>query len=504
MLAGLEDMAADLAQYPYGCVEQTSSGLLPLAALGGLQRAGFLTTDVDSHVAAGIARLRSMQVDGGGLGYWPGARHPNAWGTAYALWVLEQLRANGHEVPASLRTGMRDWLADRVGLQRAPADDADAEVDPDEAVTERFDDLTAVIAVQALVAAGERPTAALAQLHERRHALPVFARALLLLAAHEADSRSTIARELRDELLRQIDERQGVASVGPGETFYDEVFDSQTRTEAMVLLALLRTAPADPRVEKLMRNLSQLRVSGHIANTQERAYALLAFADWARRNEPNAADLHAELWVGERPVRDVALRGRAAGAAVRRGELQVAPRGDVGRVTMRRSGEGRMYWRVGMTWTPKDAGRRPSAHGIALERTLRDERGAVRDDSLQAGELVAMDVTIRVDAATRWIAVDLPLPPGLETVDITLGKGQRARRLAGGRGGWVSHEELRRDRAVLFADALGPGTHETTVFLRATTPGRYEMPPAVAHAMYTPEIRGHTTRTSVRIAAPPK
>ncbi len=500
MLAGLDDMAEGLAQYPYGCVEQTSSGLLPLAALAGLSRAGYLSTNVDAHVASGIARLRAMQVDGGGLAYWPGGSHPHAWGTAWALYVLEQLRANGHAVPESLRAGMRDWLATRVGLRRTSAADDEDDAEPEE--VERFDDLTAVMAVQALVAAGERPTAAITALHERRSELPVFARALLLLAEHESSPETKSTSELRDELLAQLDERQGVASVRPGDTYYDELFDTQTRTEAMVLLALLRAAPDDPRVEKLTRNLGQLRASGRIANTQERAYSLLALAEYARTREPDAADLAADVWIGARPVTDVELRGRTAPAVERTARVVAPATGEVGRVTLRREGKGRLYWRVGMQWTPKHAGKRPSAHGIAVERTLRTRAGAVGESSIRAGELVALDVTIRLDAATRYVAVDLPLPPGLEAVDDTIGAGGRARVLTGGRGHWVSHQELRRDRAVVFADALGPGTHHTTVFLRATTPGRYAIPPAVAHAMYLPEIRGHSAETSVVVASP--
>jgi len=140
--------------------------------------------------------------------------------------------------------------------------------------------------------------------------------------------------------------------------------------------------------------------------------------------------------------------------------------------------------------------------GSGRRTTVSTRAGGVGESAIRAGELVALDVTIRVDAAARYVALDLPLPPGLEAVDDTIGSGRRARVLTGGRGAWVSHQELRRDRAVVFADALAPGTHRTTVFLRATTPGRYAIPPAVAHAMYMPEIRGHTAESTVVVAAP--
>lgn len=491
MLSGLQDLARDLVKYPYGCVEQTSSTMIPLAALSSLASQGFLEVDVGDHIAHGIARLQSMQVGNRGLGYWPGARHVHVWGTAYALWVLEQVRAAGYEVPASLRSNLRDELMLQLGMDesgastRASDDDGPA-----------IDDVAASMAVHALASAGAEPTALVEALFARRDHLPSFARALLLLAAHELAPRSTTTHTLATELLADIDERQGTASVRHEALRFDEFFDSPTRTDALVLLALGRTRPDDPAVEKLARGLIQLRAAGGLGNTQERAYALVALAEYAARREPQAADLTAEVWMGTRASAPVELVGRTAPPVHRSGTVTLDGRDD--RVTVRRKGRGRMYWRVGMTWTPKDADLQPRADGIVLARSLR----TAGSTTIAAGDLVAMDVTVTVDHTRRYVAIDVPLPPGLETVDETLGAGRRARVLPGARARWVSHQELRRDRAVLFADVLNTGRHTTTVFLRATTPGTFAMPAAVAHAMYSPEIRGHTARTRVEVVRP--
>lgn len=501
MLAGLETMARDLAQYPYGCVEQTSSGLLPLVALRGLSHQGFLDVSVDEHVEVGIARLRSMQVGGRGLGYWPGAHTVHVWGTAYALWVLEQLRAEGHAVPEALRTGMRDELRARLGL--ALAEDADAPRPPSsEALWDRLDvdAVAATMAVQALVAAGDRPTALVGALFEHRAELPTFAKALLLMAAHRLAPKAASTRTLLDELRGEVDAREGTATVRPGTTRYDEYFDSGARTDAMVLLALVEATPDDELVEKLARGLGELRAQGEIGNTQERAYALLALSRYARAREKVVPSLVAEAWIGAQPSKPGQLEGRKAAAIHRSGRVTAGATKTEPRVTVRREGKGRLYWRVGMSWTPPDAGKSSDAHGIAIERSLRTSKTDLVD-RVVAGELVALDVTITVDRRQRYVAIDLPLPPGLEAVDDTLGSGARARVLPSKGGGWVSHRELRRDRAVLFADMLAPGKHTATVFLRATTPGSFRMPAAVAHAMYAPERRGHTADADVEVAA---
>jgi hypothetical protein len=486
MLGDLQSMARDLVEYPYGCVEQTSSGLLPLAALAGLSHQGYLDVDVREHIDVGIARLRSMQVDGRGLGYWPGARTVHVYGTAYALWVLETLKASGHEVPASLRTGMRDELLARIG-ESATADT------PEEI---GLDDVAATMAVHALVTAGAKPTKTIERLFLARDELPTFARALLLLAAHPIDPKGAIATSLAKELFAQIDERQGTASVRSSGSYYDEYFDSSARTHALVMLALVRVAPDDPRLEKLARGLGVARGEGRIANTQERAYTMLALAEYARRREKDVPDMSTRVWLGEQSTPSAVLRGRTPKPVLRSGTVEMSS--EEPKVTLARAGKGRLYYRVGMSWTPNDAGRVPVTNGFAIERSLRTTDG--KGTAIAAGDLVAMDVVVTVDRSQRYVAIEVPLPPGLEAVDTSLGKGGRARVIAGGRGGWVSHEELRRDKAVIFADLLSPGEHRTTVFLRAIAAGTYDMPPAVVHAMYMPELNGNTARAKVEVA----
>ncbi len=486
MLGDLQSIARDLVRYPYGCVEQTTSGLLPLVALRDLGAQGYLDVDVREHIDVGIARLRSMQVDGGGLAYWPGGRQAHLWGSAYALWVLEALADAGHEVPASLRNGLRDDLSRRIGTAEG-----------EDTAIAGLDDVAATMVVQALVAAGARPTATIERLFLARKALPTFARALLLMSAHAVDPSGAAATTLFTELRAQLDERAGAAFVRRDHTQYGEYFDSPARTDAMVMLALQRVAPDDTVIEKLARGLMIHRGDAAIANTQERAYTMLALAEFARHREKDVPKLGATVWMAGARTAAATLEGRSA-APVHR--TAAVPIGDTEpRITIERRGKGRLYYRVGMSWTDADAGKTAGQHGFAISRALRTT--ADKDATIAAGDLVAMDVVVTVDRMQRYVAIDVPLPPGLEAVDTSLGKGGRARVISGSQGWWVSHQELRRDRAVIFADALRPGEHRTTIFLRAIAAGSYEMHPAEVHAMYTPELRGNTARHRVDVAA---
>lgn len=394
----------------------------------------------------GVTRLRSMQTREGGLGYWPDDEQPHAYATAYATWVLLQLRDAGYAVPPAFLEDLQKYLAGEVSLWSS-------------------------------------------------HGTP-----------RVGDERVTT---LANELLDGLDEREGFAHVRDRGGWLGAFFDSGPRTEAMVLLALLHAVPEDRRVAKLARGLMSLHRAGALRNTQERAYALLALAEYARRFEAVVPAFDTGVWVDTEFAGTERFEGRRAevqAVSLPLPWLPDAAPSPAGtdpfdsRVTLRRRGEGRMYWRVAMRWMPDEATVTPHAAGITVERSLRTTAGPLAEgDTLARGELVALDLTLTTNDTLDYVAVDVPLPAGLEAVDTSIGKGRRAMVLSGHRGGWVSHTELRAERALVFADRLAPGEHQHTVYLRAVVPGESVMPPSRAEAMYYPEVQGHTAARTVRV-----
>jgi uncharacterized protein YfaS (alpha-2-macroglobulin family) len=492
LLGGLEDAVAYLVQYPYGCLEQTSSSLLPLIPLGRLGKDYPLGIDnVDAYVDAGIARLRSMQLPGGGFSYWPGGTEPAPYPSAYANWVLHQAQAAGYRVPASMLDEADRYVLGLLAHWQTVTgpslgDDIEAAL---------------ILATVSGRVAGLEPS--LANLYERRRRLPVFSQAMLLLALYGENVNDPRLVELAGELKSVVDEREAVAKVEVTQrwTWY---WDSSVRSSALVLMAMLRVDAEHPIVPKLTRGLLESRRGGRWSNTQENAYALLALAEYASVYEATEPRFDGRVWLGNAKLASVHVEGRAFAFqdafTPMKELLAVADQADE-RLILERAGQGRMYYRVGLEWASTATNKPAKAEGIELTRTLRDQNGAVADDqAVDSGSLLAIDVQIEIPAALDHVAIEIPLPAGLEAVDLELGKGTAAMKLSGSRGWWVSHQELRRDRAIVFADHLQPGVHVTTVFLRATTPGEYVMPAGHAEMMYYPEVYGRTTarRLTVR------
>lgn len=89
-----------LIRYPHGCVEQTTSSVLPQLYLAELlDLPSYRKQEIDKNIRAGIKRLKRFQNGDGGLGYWPGATTNNEWGTNYAGRFLVEARKKGYRVP---------------------------------------------------------------------------------------------------------------------------------------------------------------------------------------------------------------------------------------------------------------------------------------------------------------------------------------------------------------------------------------------------------------------
>lgn len=502
LLGDLKGAVQALIEYPYGCLEQTTSRLIPLAALPELAKLfPGLYPDAAQQVQVGVLRLTSMQVAGGGFAYWPGGTQAHVYATAYATWALHQLKQAGYAVPSELITGAADFLDKTL----APPDAA--ETTGRRSYDEPLARIRRAMAVHALAELGRKPVAAIDDLFLHRAELPVFSQAMLVLALHAAAPADSRIATLTDELVGRIAELPGSARVRESVRYrLDVLFHSDARSDALVLWALLHVRPDHAAIPKLVRGLLGQRSATAWRNTQENAYSLLALAAYGKRFEATAPRLHLDAWLGRSwfgaaDLSDRAARPQLLSLPMPR-MLSAAEHGDAGPLLLRREGEGRLYYRVGLSWAPAATELPARSQGLRIERSLRTQAGALALDGKAAvaiGEPVAIDLEIENRGFLSYVAIDVPLPAGLEGVQRSLGRGQASVMLSGSRGVFVSHEELRPDRVVVFADDLPPGKHRHTLYVRPTTPGRFSLPPARAEAMYEPEVYGRSVGTRLTV-----
>jgi uncharacterized protein YfaS (alpha-2-macroglobulin family) len=264
---------------------------------------------------------------------------------------------------------------------------------------------------------------------------------------------------------------------------------SSARATAMTLAAYLEIAPEDELVQPLLRGLDGARdIAGRWGSTQDNLWALIAFADYARR--ASAGTTTVTVMSGRRTLGTETLTGGAAAivrvplTAIEGGELAVKASGPV-------------HYRARVTEVTRDGGA-AVASGFVVKREYLGSDGKAKT-TFRAGELVKVQLTVATLTSRRWVAMVDPLPAGFEAVNPKLASG------GGARGGsplpwnWA-HQELKDDQVRWFADWMSAGTTVMTYQVRATIDGSFLAGPTTIEAMYEPATMGRSAATLVTVS----
>jgi hypothetical protein len=181
--------------------------------------------------------------------------------------------------------------------------------------------------------------------------------------------------------------------------------------------------------------------------------------------------------------------------------------GETRLLTLSKEGAGRLYYRLGLRYAPSDLELEPLDMGFVVQRSYEgvDNPEDVYQDAegawhIKAGARVRVRLSMVADNRRYHVALVDPLPAGLEIVNPALavtGSAPADPTSPEYRSGWwwwtwFEHQNLRDERAEAFTSLLWEGVYEYTYIARATTPGRFVVPPAKAEEMYSPEVFGRS------------
>ncbi len=482
-----------LREYPYGCVEQTCSRLLPhlvwqrvvgqAAGRGGYRDAGqHLAGD---EAAGALTRLLAMQNGDGGFGWWPAGRS-DVWMTAYLLFSF----SIAQRPPAPELAAAGRFL--RANLLNADnPDDADA------------------FAAFALAWVGEAFDARVFEvLLPRWGNLSLTEQAKLCLplrAARHPEARSRVG-EVRRRLVR------GAKKIVKKIDAVDDPEQTQwfvpraTEAIAFFMLALLHEGgepgggepdALDEHGEALGLLASFLLVHRTGAlwhSTRDTALAVLALLAreerLARGAEP--ASLRIEVNGRERLATELGGLDRPAPQLMLRDDALVDGENALEFVVegpdARAAGQPRHY-SVELSYYATEDEIAASEEGLRVERDywLLDDKGG-RLRRLQSGDKVAVGQKMRVvfgvraTRPRRYLLLEDPKLAGCEPLATKSGPEVCA--------GRCDHVELRADRTAIFLSTLGEAAEELSYDVEAQTPGVFTAMPARIETMYDSECAG--------------
>ncbi len=467
---------AYLLRYPYGCLEQTSSGVLPLIHLAPLLAASGPTDvaqgDPAALIRAGVLRIASMQQNDGSFAMWPQSTMRADWTSVYATHVLAEARHAGFEVPAETMTAALDHL--RARLDKAPP------LEAGDATLSRAwldDGELRAYACHILALAGKPAEGWNARLAELAPRLSYPARLHAALALnHAGKPREALA------LLR------AAGLPAPRPRTLDTLYGSAARDLALALTAWLDIEPAAPETADAARRLIEQGPKGEWGTTQDNAWALFALGLRAARlpakPEPFTATFTAP---GEKAVRPV-THEKSLYWRLPAGTSWSEP------VSLVNQGTGAMPYSIMMEYVPAqppapDANAAPQM--IVVERTLLNEKGEELPASAahQQGDRVVVRLHLDPrDRAMDQVVITELLPAGLELENPNIAAAQELSWIPKNAG--AGHRtEMRDDRLLVFSTSFKE-PFDLYYTARAVTPGRYVWPGARAEAMYDPALSG--------------
>ena len=532
-LGGFDENFDQLVDYPYGCLEQEASRLVPFVALRELSGrfgipwkeaastwidrealATWGSTDPDDVVRGTIRRIERLQNHDGGYRYWASSPCSSHYASTWAVWALARAKEVGYPVDAKGLEKGQAYLADVVAAGQCESCGWGCGATGTE---------TRVMALWTLARTGKPRPSYYPALYRERQKMPLFSKALLADAMFVGGGDRAQARALLDEVLTHAKESAG--SLHFEETdprTYAAYWSSDVRTTAIILGTLVAIAPDHPWVTKIARWLGTARgEDGRWDTTQEAAWSLVALTELNRIKEREVPDFVAQVRLGGDTLVSQEFRGRSmeiASAALPMGRIRSG-----GKLAFAKQGAGILYYGARLRYAPAEMPVTPLDRGFTVQRWFEPWQGGGQAKRFFAGELVRVRVRIASSQERHYAVIDVPLPAGLEAVDTSLATTAALPRSAEEEGPgmgyewesaedlygdeadpeefpiWAerfyspwSHTEMRDDRVVLFADRLPPGVHVATFVARATTPGRFVLPPAHVEEMYAPEVFGRS------------
>jgi uncharacterized protein YfaS (alpha-2-macroglobulin family) len=463
----IRESLRQLLHYPYGCVEQTTSSLLPWLTVRDLRATlpelAKTDAEVNEVVNRGVNLLLSMQTSSGGLSYWPGGRESMLWGSAYGGLALALAQKQKFAVPAAETKKLFGYLSEQL---RGTAKDVTGY-----GLSDRC------LAVYTLAVAGKPEPAYHDLLFQKRAKLSAEDRALVALAVIESKG----PKSMVDELLKVPDGSDG---------YLEQFFGSVARENALHLMAWTLHQPASPRVDELATELFSRRSNGHWSTTQANAWSVLALSTYIRQIETGDRNASGAIRWDKTSTPFSVSEAKPLATAT----FPIEGKGSSEPIRLTKTG-GKVYSETTAEARPKLIEQPRQNRGYTITRRyakLGDDGKLSAAENLRVGDRVLITLDISVPRRATYLAVVDPLPGVFEAINPAF----KSQEVAAGETlgtEWVSdYKELRTDRALFFSDLLYPGQYTLRYLARVISAGDTIAPSAKIEEMYHPERMGTT------------
>jgi uncharacterized protein YfaS (alpha-2-macroglobulin family) len=554
LAAAMVDALPYLADYPYGCTEQTLNRFLPavltqkilkdmnldLTAIkekrtnlnaqeigDDIERAKqwkqwnnnpvFDEEELQKMLNVGIKRLSNMQISDGGWGWFSGwGEHSSAHTTAYVVHGLQIARQYGVGVEENLISGGIAWLKNYQKKETEKIKNSPSETKPWKRYADNLDAFVYMVLADADIHNEEMD----AFLYRDRTRLAVYAKAMYGLALNrqkQINKRDMLIENISQYLVRDKENQTTYLNLQNG-GYWWYWYGSEYEAQAYYLKLLAATDPESNDAAGLVKYLLNNRKNSTYWNsTRDTAICIEAMADYLKASGEDKPDMTVEIYIDGKKRSEEHITAENLFTFNNKFVLTGKEvTGGKHKIEVRRKGKGPVYFNAYLTYFSLEdfitkAGleikvdrkyyklikadkeiKVAGAHGQALDQKVEKYvRQPIENMAeLKSGDLVEIELEIDSKNDYEYIIFEDMKASGFEPVNI--------------RSGYNSNDlgaymELRDEKVCFFVQHLMRGKHSVSYRMRAEIPGKFSALPTKAYAMYAPELKANSDEIKIKI-----
>ncbi|NPA68585.1 MAG: hypothetical protein GXO50_08255 [Chlorobi bacterium] len=458
----LEKRLKFLMQYPYGCVEQTTSAVFPqlylpdLADLSEKQR-----KQTQYNIKEGIKRLSDFQLPSGAFAYWQNSRNVSVWGTNYAGHFIIEAKKKGYAVPASM---IKSWKKYQKNKAKNWTNDGPSS------------QLQQAYRLYTLALAGDAEKSAMNRMKNISNIST--AAKWRLAAAYFVAGKKTTAKNMIAGLNTNIKKYNELSNT----------FGSDIRDKAMILETLTLTGNKTLAF-KLLKEISEKLSENTYMSTQTTAYALMAVSEYNSKNISEGIKYDYSVNSGK-------FKSVNSNKSVLLTDLNIKKTGN-GKIKIKNTGNGMLYIRIIMQGIPETGKFTDAEKDLRMSVKYYLPDGTyINPENINQGTDFIAEVTIShpgIQNSYENMALTQIFPSGWEIINTRLYNT-----------GYVSYGnadniDIRDDRIYTYFDLPRGRSKTFRVLLNASYAGKFVMPPINCEAMYDPGIFARKGGTFVTV-----
>ncbi len=484
LLQTLPTSAKYLIEYPYGCVEQTTSRFAPAVIAKSnpeLFAEAMQGKDVNDMIQKGVARLEQLQLPSGGWSWWFDAK-PDYFVTGYVVEYLMQAQKLGITVPPEMLSSAKYFL------ERDDVSYYDPNLGKYQDVTPTLE--TTILKTYALT---------MIQSPKAKKEITMFAGLTpdLVAIATLTNALNGYTEPNKHGLTHLISmaKPQGDALYWEGG---NEVhFGSKNATTALAIRAILTAKGDSTTATKAIRYLTRSRESYYWSNTFATAQVLRTISEFSQYENAGSPNYSYTVLADGKEI----SKGQVTRANQKIKDITIPLTGNPPKITVQKQGEGALYSTLLAEQYHTDK------KSAAVQHPLRVTRQYYNDTnpgySFKPGDVAIISLSVSgLTADDNYAVIQDELPSGMVPINERFKNEQSSNDYSG----YYYYPFYNTDReytengVILTAYHVYSGTNTYSYKARVVSEGTFAVPPATASLMYAPEVSGRSGAEVVKIS----